>query len=81
MIFKLKIIIFILSINLNLFSSQEEEIIGNISYYNIREGENLIEISRKNNLSFPEVMIANPKIKEWREMESWLLKGWLDATR
>tara|TARA_B100000674_G_scaffold481823_1_gene483322 strand:- start:220 stop:1116 length:897 start_codon:yes stop_codon:yes gene_type:complete len=70
-IFKLKIIIFILSISLNLFSSQEEEIIGNISYYNIREGENLIEISRKNNLSFPEVMIANPKIKDpWLPKES-----------
>ena len=76
MIKKVIFIILIVSINLNLFSSQEEELIGYISYYKVKRDENLIEIARKNNLSFPEIMIANPKIEDpWvlRENEVILL--------
>ena len=64
MLKKITIIIILFSINLNLFSSQEEELLGNLSYYKIKNNDNLIEIARKNNLSFPEIMIANPKIDD-----------------
>ena len=64
MLKKITIIIILFSINLNLFSSQEEELLGNLSYYKIENNDNLIEIARKNNLSFPEIMIANPKIDD-----------------
>ena len=64
MLKKITIIIILFSINLNLFSSQEEELLGNLSYYKIKNNDNLIEIARKNNLSFPEIMIANPKIND-----------------
>ncbi len=63
------IILILVSISLNLFSSQEEDLIGNLSYYKISKNDNLIDISRRNNLAFPEVMIANPKVED-----PWLLE-------
>ena len=61
--FLLKILI-LYFFNYSLYSEYIEDIIGNISYYTIRENETLIDIARRNNLAFPEIMLNNPQIKD-----------------
>ena len=53
----------------NLFSSPVDDIVGNIKNYTIKKGQTLIDISRKHNLAFPEVMLRNPDIQD-----PWVLK-------
>jgi len=63
----MKLIIYIIIIVLpyfNLFSSPVEDIVGNIKSYTIKKGQTLIDISRKHNLAFPEVMLSNPDIQD-----------------
>ena len=52
-----------------LFSNQLEDLIGNLSLYTINENETLIDISRRYNLAFPEVMLNNPTIDD-----PWILE-------
>ena len=47
-----------------LFSNQLEDLIGNLSLYTISENETLIDISRRYNLAFPEVLLNNPTIDD-----------------
>ncbi len=59
----------------SLFSSPIEDIIGNLKIYTIKEGETLIDISRRHNLAFPEVMLSNPDIKDpWVLQEGKTIK-------
>ena len=51
------------------FSNQLEDIIGNLSRYTISENETLIDISRRHNLAFPEVLLNNPTIDD-----PWILE-------
>ncbi len=46
----------------------DSDIIGNIEYYTSKSEETLIDISRKYNLSFPEVLSSNPHI-----VDPWLV--------
>ncbi len=68
----MKIFLYILVIlygNYSLFSQQLEDIIGNITLYTIKKDETLIDISRRYNLAFPEVLLTNPDIDD-----PWLLE-------
>ena len=57
------ILLFII-INNNLYSNQIEDVIGKINFYTIKENETLIDISRRNNLAFPEVLLSNSKLTD-----------------
>ncbi|MAH89048.1 MAG: hypothetical protein CMJ06_03260 [Pelagibacterales bacterium] len=63
----MKLFIFIsivLLIYNKVFSTQLEDIIGNMSSYTIKEDETLIDISRRYNLAFPEVLLNNNSIND-----------------
>ena len=53
----------------SLFSNSIDDIVGTSRIYTIKKGQTLIDISRKYNLAFPEVMLSNPDIKD-----PWVLK-------
>ncbi len=70
----LYILIFLLP-HYSLLSKQLEDIIGNISFYTIKKGETLIDISRRYNLAFPEVLLINPSISDpWLPEEGKLIR-------
>lgn len=47
------------------YSSQiEEDIIGKIKFYTIKKNETLIDIARRNNLTFPEIMLNNKGVED-----------------
>ena len=54
----------------NVKAKEIEDIIGHISFYKIKNDQDLIEISRSNNLAFPEVMQANKTI-----IDPWVLES------
>lgn len=60
----------LLFLNNKVFSNQLEDIIGNISSYTIKENETLIDISRRYNLAFPEVLLNNKSIND-----PWILEA------
>ena len=66
---KFLIYIFLLIIYNNSYSYEREDIIGKIIYYTIKKNETLIDISRRYNLAFPEVMLYNPDIED-----PWMLE-------
>ena len=51
-------------INNNLYSNQIEDVIGKINFYTIKENETLIDISRRHNLAFPEVLLSNSNLTD-----------------
>jgi L,D-transpeptidase ErfK/SrfK len=53
----------------SLFSNPVEDIVGNLKLYTIKKGQSLIDISRKHNLAFPEVLLNNPDI-----IDPWVLE-------
>ncbi len=57
------ILLFII-INNNLYSNQIEDVIGKINFYTIKENETLIDISRRHNLAFPEVLLSNSNLTD-----------------
>ena len=66
---KYLLILFIFLYYNKLFSNQLEDLIGNLSLYTINENETLIDISRRHNLAFPEVLLNNPTIDD-----PWILE-------
>ena len=66
---KTLIYIFLLLLSYNSYSYEREDIIGKIVFYTIKKNETLIDISRRYNLAFPEVMLNNPDIED-----PWILE-------
>ncbi len=66
---KFLIYIFLLIIYHNSYSYEREDIIGKIVFYTVKKNETLIDISRRYNLAFPEVMLNNPDIED-----PWMLE-------
>ncbi len=66
-LFIIKLLYFLILLS---FSSANIDIIGYNEYYLVEKDETLIDISRKHNLAFPEVMSANPQISD-----PWILEN------
>ncbi len=67
---KILLITLLLYLNINLYSSELKDIVGHIQFYKTKNDETLIDISRSNNLAFPEVMSANQGVDD-----PWTIKN------
>ena len=62
-------LVFIFSFSIKAKNLIDVDITGSEKFYYSNKNETLIDISRENNLSFPEVMSSNPKI-----LDPWLIE-------